>query len=217
MSASEPRCSEQVAEYVTGRLVGEARERFELALFSDPDLLAAVESESALRSGFRELAAEESSKLSVLPQRSRARPSASWLAMAASFAFGAVLTALSVWPLRSRLPNNTTYANVQVALLEATRGAASGPLLTVSAAAPRIVLQFPVVNSSDSASYSIALSGPALFARQFDGLLADGDGLLSVEMPTADFAAGSYEARISTLARDGTRSEYQRLAFELRR
>lgn len=217
MSATDPRFSEHVADYVAGRLVGESLERFELALFADAELLAAVESESALRSGFRQLAVESRPDVSALPVRQpRARPPV-WLALAASFAFGALLSGFLPWPSRNTPGNEIGYANVQVALLEAIRGAAARPLLTLSSAAPRIVLQFPVVNSAETTSYSIALHGAGLFARQFDGLLPDRDGLLSLELPTAGLAPGDYEAQISSIATDNSRHEYQRLAFELRR
>ncbi|UXI69755.1 hypothetical protein [Tahibacter amnicola] len=208
---------ERIRSYLAGELTGEALERFELELFQDPALLHAVETERVLRTGLRTIASGSVSPIGAAgPPR---RPSIAAWPIAASFMLGALLPSLLLWRLWSSPSTQSVAANVQVMLVDTARSAVAATALRIDPAAPRVVLQFAVTLSAETAQsvrdYVIDLTWPDGTRRRFEGLTARGFGELSLDFAASQLPAGTYSAAISTRGHDGHLAEYTTQTFAL--
>lgn len=219
MNASLPPQSERIRAYLDDQLDEDELERFELELFSDPQLLDAVESERLLRQGLRDLDAdlrERVLRLSPPPvitavaavpsERRRAPP---LLPMAAALLLG-LIPAGMLW-LRGNPA--TGVGNVHQAQLGQLRGAAVR--LQLPPQADNLLLLIPQLAGEGVADYRVEIRGPGALRLERDKLVPGLDGQLSFSVPAAQLQAGDYAGSIIARRKDGSSETVGELNFQL--
>ncbi|MCQ4163873.1 hypothetical protein [Tahibacter harae] len=215
MNVSFPPQSERIRAYLDDQLDEDELEHFELELFSDPQLLDAVESERLLRQGLRDLDAELRERVQRLgppPAVAAAaarRPPLPLLPMAAALLLGLIPAGL-LW-----LHGNpaASVGNVHQAQLGQLRGAAVR--LQLPPQADNLLLLIPQLAREGVDNYRVEIQGPGALRLERDKLVPGLDGQLSFSVPAAQLLAGDYSGRIIARRRDGGSETVGELNFQL--
>src|SRR3569623_2001675 len=181
----------QVHLYVAGRLEGAALEEFEAALFSDERLLCAVEEEPALRRGLAGMAPPDAKPM---PRQERFQPMRRWLPLAASFALGAIGSALFVHRISD---GGAVQENIAVFQLESLRGTEPAMRrLRVPGAARSVVFQIPVSADSKTLFHLTICDKSGTAVVNAEALHRDSEGVLGLIVPAAALPPGEYRATL---------------------
>lgn len=215
MNASFPPQSERIRAYLDDQLDEDELERFELELFSDPQLLDAVESERLMRQGLRDLDADLRERMQRLgaPGNNAAaaprRPALPLLPMAAALLLGLIPAGL-LW-LRGNPA--ASVGNVHQAQLGQLRGTAVR--LQVPPQADNLLLLIPQLAREGVDAYRVEIQGPGALRLERDKLVPGLDGQLSFSVPAAQLQAGDYRGRLIARRKDGGSETVGELNFQL--
>lgn len=217
MNATVPD-SERIRAYLDHAMSAADEERFELALFDEPELAEAVHAERLLREGLREIEARRAAAVVVpLPQPQPRAAVPQWLYRAAAFVGGALIGGL-VMQLNAPVPA-AAHGKAQVVALQQLRSLPDSPdaVLQLQADTPNLVLQFVQAAAANARDYRFELAADGAAPLLIPGLRPGADTKISINLATADLSPGRYEARLIEVGNDGSERQTLSQTFVLQR
>jgi hypothetical protein len=191
-----------VADYVRGRLTGDALDAFELRMMDDRRLQEMVDIELRLQQAVRAMGEHSAGAVWPRPHRRQRR-----VALAAAAA-----VVLGVGFVAGRYAGSAGQgaAAADLVLLDTLRGAPSAPSASVEVSQALLVVEIPVA-TTEARSLRISPLHAGGAAVTFDAVTPDADGVLRVVVPGRSFEAGVWCADI------GAGADGDRRCFEVRR